>query len=803
MVVLIIMLLGFALFVRDLPSPDKIVRRDGFATKIYDRNNKLLYDVFSDEQRTPVDLSAVSLTVRQATVAIEDKDFYKHGGFDPLTPFRIVWNIVTRHRVVGGSTLTQQLVKNVLLTPERTVIRKLKEFILTIQVERKYTKDQILQMYLNEAPYGGTAWGVESAAQMYFGKNSSALSLEESAIIAGLPQSPTQYSPYAGKLYIDRAGAVLRRMREDGYITREQELNAKKDLPNVQFASGSGQLKAPHFVFYVKQQLVNRYGENAVEQGGLRVTTSLNLDLQDAAQKAVSEEIDKVKYLKITNGAAVAIDPKTGQILAMVGSRGWDDPDYDGKFNVVTQGIRQPGSSIKPVVYLAGLRKGYTASTNFMDVKTSFPGGDKPEYVPENYDGKFRGPILMREALGNSINVPAVKMLALAGISDTLKIAYDMGLTTLEPTKDNLSRLGLSMALGGGEVKLLDMVSAYSAFANGGKKIDPVAILRVTDKDGRVLEEWKDTVHKQVITPEEAYIISSILSDQNARSITFGPNSAINVSGKSIAVKTGTTNDKRDNWTIGWTPSIVTGVWVGNNDNSPMKEVASGVTGAAPIWKRIILAALNKKTDEPFPRPDGIIEIDVDKISGYRVHDGFDAKKEVFIKGTEPGSDDPIHKKVRMCSGDEQEYFFFKEEDPFIGTDNVNKWQLGIDDWLKDQAEPKYHPPSDLGCGNQVWITVNEPSDKSRINNDSGDVKIKVDITSPDPIKQVEFFVDGVSKQTLTSTPWEVTVHMTNGTHSIDIKATDTQDRVGTRNTRVGINQDWDASPSPSASSTP
>lgn len=801
MVGLIVMLLGFAFFVRDLPSPDKIVRREGFATKIFDRNNKLLYDVFSDEQRTPVDLSAVSMSVRQATVAIEDKDFYKHGGLDPLTPFRIVWNILTKHRMVGGSTLTQQLVKNVLLTPERTIIRKLKEFILTIQVERKYTKDQILQMYLNEAPYGGTAWGIESAAQMYFGKSASGLSLNESAILAGLPQSPTQYSPYTGKLYINRAGDVLRRMREDGYITREQELNAKKDLPNVQFASGSGQLKAPHFVFYVKQQLVNRYGENVVEQGGLRVTTTLDLDLQDAAQKAVSEEIDKVKYLKITNGAAVAIDPKTGQILAMVGSRSWDDPNYDGKFNVATQGIRQPGSSIKPVVYLAGLRKGYTASTNFMDVKTSFPGGDKPEYVPENYDGKFRGPILMREALGNSINVPAVKMLALAGISDTLKIAYDMGLTTLEPTKDNLSRLGLSMALGGGEVKLLDMVSAYSAFANGGKKIDPVAILKVTDKDGRVLEEWKDTVHKQVITSEEAYIISSILSDPNARSITFGPNSAINISGKTIAVKTGTTNDKRDNWTVGWTPSIVTGVWVGNNDNSPMKEVASGVTGAAPIWKRIILAALNKKSDEPFPRPDGIIEIDVDKVSGYRAHDGFDSKKEVFIKGTEPGSDDPIHKKVRMCSGDEQEYYFFKEDDPFIGTDNVNKWQQGIDDWLKDQAEPKYHPASDLGCGNQVWITIIEPSDKSRIN--SNDVKIKVDVTSPDPIKQMEFFVDGASKQILTSTPWEVTVHMINGAHSIDIKATDTHDRVGTRNARVGINQDWDASPSPSPSPTP
>ncbi len=783
---LVVGVVVFAYFAHDLPNPDRVVRREGFATKIYDRKGQLLYDVFSDQRRTPVDLAAISLSVRQATVAIEDKDFYKHGGFDPLTPFRIGWNLLIRHRVVGGSTLTQQLVKNVLLTSERTIIRKLKEFILTIQVERKYTKDQILQMYLNEAPYGGTAWGIESAAQMYFGKSASSLTLVESAILAGLPQSPTQYSPYTGKLYIDRAGEVLRRMREDGYITRTQELDAKNSLENVQFASGSGLLKAPHFVFYVKQQLIDRYGEKTVEQGGLRVTTTLDLDLQSAAQKAVTEEIDKVKYLKITNGAAVTMDPKTGQILAMVGSRGWDDPNYDGKYNV-TLASRQPGSSIKPVVYLAGLRKGYTASTNFMDVKTSFPGGDKPEYVPENYDGKFRGPILMREALGNSINVPAVKMLALTGVADTLKIAYDMGLSTLEPTKENLSRLGLSMALGGGEVRLLDMAVAYSAFANGGKKIEPVSVLKVTDKDGKVLEEWKDTVHKQVITPEEAYIISSILSDPNARNITFGPNSAINISGKTVAVKTGTTNDKRDNWTIGWTSSVVTGVWVGNNDNSPMKEVASGVTGAAPIWKRIILAALNGKGDEPFTRPDGIIEIDVDKISGYRAHDGFESKKEIFIKGTEPGSDDPIHKKIRGCSGDEKEYYIFKEEDP--------KWQEGIDNWLKDQGDDKYQPPVNQNCGNLVWITIQEPGDKSRVN--SNDVKIRVDVTSPDSIKEVEFLVDGVSKQTLTNSPWEVTVNMSNGEHRIDIKARDDHDREGSRFVEIGVNQDWGASPSP------
>lgn len=690
----------FAFYAKDLPNPEKIVRREGFATKIYDRNGKLLYDVFSGARRNPVDINQVPLTVKQATIAIEDKNFYKHGGFDIGGILRGAFRSIFLGRLQGGSTLTQQLVKNVLLTQQRTITRKLKEFILTVQVERKYSKDQILQMYLNEAPYGGTAWGIATAADMYFGKSVAELTLPEAVILAGLPQSPSRYSPDAGTLYIDRAKEVLRRMREDEYITRNQELEVSKQLANVQFATQSGLLKAPHFVFYVKDQLIARYGEKQVEEGGLRVTTTLDLDLQETAQTAVAEEIAKVRNLKISNGAAVAIDPQTGQILAMVGSKGWGDPNYDGKFNVTTAS-RQPGSAVKPVVYLTALRKGYTAATLLMDTKTSFPGGDKPEYVPENYDGKFRGPILVREALGNSINVPAVKMVSMVGIKDMLEVAYDMGLTTLKPTAETLARVGLSVALGGGEVKPLELVSAYSAFANGGKRVDPVAILKVTDGQGRVLEEFKDGFHRQVATPEEAFIISSILSDPKSRDITFGPRSLINISGRTIAVKTGTTNDKRDNWTIGWTPSIAVGVWVGNNDNSSMREVASGVTGAAPIWRRIILEALKNKSDEPLKVPDGVVAMDVDKISGYRAHDGFEAKQEYFIKGTEPTADDPVHKKIKNCAGEEKEYFFFKEEDP--------KWQEGILNWLKDQGDERYHPPTEP-CPSPTPTPTPEPT---------------------------------------------------------------------------------------------
>lgn len=813
---LILAFVVFAVVAKDLPSPDKVARKDGFATKIYDRNGQLLYDVFNDERRDPVTINEMPIALRQATVAVEDKDFYKHGGFDPLTPLRIAWNLVAYHRVVGGSTLTQQLVKNVLLTSERTErtpIRKLKEFILAIQVERKYTKDQILQMYLNEAPYGGTAWGVESGSETYFSKPVKDLDLAQSAFLAGLPQSPSQYTPYAGKLYINRSTDVLRRMREDNYINTNQEKASLTEIKTMTFASASGLLKAPHFVFYVRDQLVQRYGEKAVEEGGLRVTTSLDYDLQATAEAAVKEEIAKVNYLHITNGAALVIDPQTGQILAMVGSHDWLDAD-NGKFNVITQALRQPGSSIKPVVYLTGLRKGYTAASLLLDTPTSFPGGDQPDYSPVNYDGKFRGPMLVRDALGNSINIPAVKMLSLVGVPNMLQTAFDMGITTLEPTKDNLNRLGLSVALGGGEIKPIEMFGAYSAFANGGKKITPVAILKVTDNSGKVLEEWKPTDQKQVMTAEEAFVISNILSDPSARSITFGPNSALNVPGQSVSVKTGTTNDKKDNWTVGWTPSMVTGVWVGNNDNTPMKDVASGVTGAAPIWRRIVIAALKKYPNPGVAIPAGIEQVDIDKISGFAAHDNFDAKKEYFIKGTEPTTD-PVHLMAKVCkedgklatpaqvaSGDydQKEYFFFKEEDPFA-VNGVNKWQEGILNWENTLSDSRYHPPTDFcGSGPKLNVSINTPNDHGQFDND---VDIKASVAGNNHIDHVNFYVDGNLTQTLTSSPWQVTVHISgDGNHEIRVMAQDDQNNTADSSVHIAVNQPW-ADPTSTPTPTP
>ncbi len=807
----VVLLLVFAYFAKDLPSPDSVVRTSGFSSKIFDRNGKLLYDVFNGERQTPVKITEVPKTLTEATVAVEDKNFYTNRGVDTLTPLRILYNLAFKGRIIGGSTLTQQLVKNALLTNERTITRKIKEFILTLQVDSKYSKNQILEMYLNEVPYGGTAKGVGEAAELYFGKKISEVNLAESAILAGLPQSPTEYSPYTGKLYINRAKEVLRRMREDGYISSQLEKDTDASLSGVLISTSSGELRAPHFVFYVKQQLAAKYGEQVLEQGGLRVTTTLDLDLQNKVQQIVSQEINKVKIYKISNGAAVVMDVKTGQILAMVGSKDWND-QTDGKFNVVTA-LRQPGSSIKPVVYLEALKKGYTASTMLMDVQTSFPGGDKPEYVPVDYDGKWRGPVLVRDALGNSLNIPAVKMVALVGVKDMLAQAYDMGFNSLNPTPDLLKRVGLSIALGGGEVSLLDEATAYSAFGNGGNKVDAVSILKVTDVNGKVLEEWKPSQGRQVMTPSEAFIISDILSDKNARKITFGVNSMFEIPNHTVAVKTGTTNDKKDNWTIGWTPSYIAGVWVGNNDGTPMKQVASGVTGASPIWRRIIMEVLKNTPEEPFYKPDDILQVNVDKISGYRAHDGFDSKPEYFIKGTEPWANDPTHVMLKLCKGqdklanpsdvasgnyDIKEYFIFREEDPFIAEDKTNKWQEGIQNWLNTQADPKYHPPKDnCNSSSPIWLSMVSPTDKSRIN--GNDVDIKVNVTNTNPIQKVEFYIDGSLKFTSTNSPYEVTVpNVTDGYHRIDIKAYDDHGNVGSMYIQVSVNRDYaDPTPTP------
>jgi len=808
----------FAWFSKDLPSPNKVVRREGFASKVYDRNGELLYDVYKDVKRTPVLWEDIPEYLKQATIAIEDKSFYEHKGFDPLTPFRIFKDIIFKRRLIGGSTLTQQLVKNVLLSSERTVVRKIREFILAVQIEKKYSKDEILLMYLNEVPYGGAAWGVGPASEQYFGKEVKELDLTESVILAGLPQRPSVYSPFSEnpKAYVGRSEDVLNRMREDGYISKELVKEILEKVENYSFDEGRSTIKAPHFVLWVKEQLAQRYGDEVVEGGGLKITTTLDLELQDKTQGIVAEEIEKAETLGISNGAALILDPRNGQVLAMVGSRGYFSDKTDGKFNVVTQSLRQPGSSIKPVTYLAAIKKGYTASSMIIDAPVSFPGGvGQKDYEPKNYTGKFIGPLSLRYALGNSINTTAVKMLANVGLENMMMTAYEMGLNTLEPTKDNMRRFGLSVTLGGAEVKMTEMSGAYSAFANGGKKVDLVGVLKVEDRNGRVLEEYKEVGLKQVIDAKEAFLISHILSDNSAREITFGQVNGLVIPNYQVSVKTGTTNDKRDNWCVGWTPNLLVNVWVGNNDNSPMLKVASGVSGATPIWRKIMLFELPRRERQDFPIPAGIIHMDVDKISGYTAHDGFDARSEYFIDGTQPINDDPIHLKLKVCRDanglatpedvvssnyEEKEYFKFFEDDP-VSTDGKNRWQEGIDEWIASQPDnDKYFPPAEY-CRSEgmVNVGIDNPAHESTVEND---IEIRIGTNSVKKIIEVKLWVDGKEKKTWTDRPFEMSLHLEDGPHLLKVIAKDKDGNSGEREARIGVNVPWDWSPSPTASPT-
>ncbi len=815
---LVISFIVFPLLAFNLPSPDKIVRQEGFSTKILDRNGEVLYDIYADQKRTPIELSDVPEYLKQATIAIEDKNFYEHEGFDPFGMVRGLSKIVTKGRAQGGSTLTQQLVKNVLLTPERSIFRKIREFILAVQIERKYDKDEILQMYLNEVPYGGTAWGVEAASETYFDKTVNDLNLVESAILAGFPQRPSVYSPYSSypDAYIGRTQEVLRRMREDGYIDKEQEENAVDVLTDFEFQPRGASFKAPHFVQYVQRILEERYGERIVEQGGLRVTTTIDLEFQEKAQEIVAEEIAKVEDIHITNGAAVVLDPETGEIMAMIGSKDFGADDYDGQVNV-TLSLRQPGSAIKPITYVTALKKGYTASTLLMDVATEFPGGiGQPVYKPENYDGKHRGPMQVRYALANSINVAAVKMLAMVGIKDTLKTAYEFGLTSLEPTQETLNRVGLSLTLGGGEVRLLELTGAYSAFMNQGFKIEPSAILKVEDSDGKVLEENKLKKGKRVLTPEQAYLMFDILSDNEARSIVFGTNSLLNIPGHQVAVKTGTTNDRRDNWAVGGNAQGLVGVWVGNNDNSPMKQVASGVSGASPIWRKILLEALSGRPQASIEKPGGIIEAAVDTVSGYAAHDGFPSRIEKFIDGTQPG-EDPIHVKLKVCKSDgnlatpsdiaagnydEKEYFVFKEEDPTSASGGENLWQKGILEWMETQGDEKYHPPTGY-CGTSNPLNVEFANPTDRTSNLPNDFSIKIRADSTHSINEIELEVDGVKIRTFTNPPYTHDISLDNGVHTLRAKAKDGDGNESDRTITIGVNTVWDPSPTPMPTPVP
>jgi 1A family penicillin-binding protein len=594
---------------RDLPNPNALLERNvEQTTKIYDRTGEtLLYEIHGAEKRTLVQIGDIPDYVKWATIAIEDKDFYKHHGINWLRVVKAIYvDIIQRSKSQGASTLTQQLVKNAVLTNEKSFTRKLKEALLALQIERKYTKDQILQMYLNEIPYGSVLYGIQAASQGFFGKDAKNLTLDEAALLAALPQSTDYYNPYGTGAHGDNRVSLVRRqhlvldqMVAQGYITKDQAEAAKQIKTLDKLVKKSvGDIRAPHFVTWVKSQLEDTYGQKTVETGGLKVITTLDWKLQQAAEAAVTNGVDKrgAQY-KFTNGALVSMDPKTGQVLAMVGSKDFFDEEHDGQVNVALS-PRQPGSSFKPIVYAAGFIKGYLPQTTLWDVNTVFKT-DIKDYEPKDYDLKERGPVSVRQALQGSLNIPAVKMLYLVGVGRVLDLAEQLGYTTLM----DRSRFGLSLVLGGGEVKLLEHTATYGAFATEGILHPTASVLKVEDSKGVTLEEWKPNDGKRVLDQQVTRELSDVLSDNASRAYVFGASNYLTLPDRSVAAKTGTTNNYHDAWTMGYTPSLVTGVWVGNMDNSEMKKGADGSVIAAPIWQEFMKAATKDMPKESFTKP--------------------------------------------------------------------------------------------------------------------------------------------------------------------------------------------------------
>lgn len=592
-----------------IPTSESIrERRVVESTKIYDRTGKIvLYDTGGNVRRSIVPIEEISRNIKNATIAIEDKNFYQHHGIEPLSLVRaLLANIMTLSWSQGGSTITQQVVKNSILTNIKDVSRKLKELVLAVKLEQMLSKDEILSMYLNEIPYGGNIYGVEEASEAFFGKKSSEVTLAEAAYIAALPKAPTFYSPYGkNKDQLDeRKNLVLKEMLNNNFITKEEYDAAMAE--KVSFVpKGDNSIKAPHFVFYVLDYITKKYGEEALTNGGLRVTTSLDYNLQSIGEKvahdyALKNEVD----FNAENAAIVAIDPKTGEILTMVGSRDYFDKEIDGAFNVTTA-QRQPGSTIKPFVYSEAFIKGFTPETVLFDVKTQFSTNCAPDnfskespcFSPDNFDNIFRGPITLRNALAQSINVPSVKVLYLAGLSDSIRLARDMGIESLS----NKGDYGLTLVLGGGEVTPLELTAGYGVFANNGIKTDISPIIEIKDKTGTVLETHNPNP-VQVLNKEVTLKISSILSDNVARAPSYGQTSALYFPNRDVAVKTGTTNDSRDAWIMGYTPNIAVGAWAGNNNNSPMVKKVAGLI-VAPMWRAFMDQALAKVPDEQFEEP--------------------------------------------------------------------------------------------------------------------------------------------------------------------------------------------------------
>lgn len=777
---------------RDLPNPNTLLDRTvAQSTKIYDRTGEeLLYDIHGTERRTLVKLDELPDYVISATIAIEDKNFYKHRGFVLHSIFRAALaNIFRGGRVQGASTITQQFVKNAVLTPEKTLARKIREFILSVEIERRFSKDEILQLYFNEIPYGRTNYGVEAASQNYFRKSAQELTLAEAATLAALPQAPTAYLNNPERLEA-RRDLILSLMEDQDYISKEAADQAQASPLTIKPRREN--IEAAHFVLWVKEMLTEKYGERMVEQGGLKVITTLDFEKQKAAEEAVANGIEKIEANGGSNAALVALDPKTGHILAMVGSRDYFNEEYDGAVNVTLR-PRQPGSSFKPFVYTASFIKGYTPTTVLYDVVTTFKVEPK-DYEPHNYDLKERGPVTVRQALQGSLNIPAVKMLYLTGVSQVLDFAESLGYTTF----DERSRFGLSLVLGGGEVKLLDHTSAYAVLANGGVRQAPVAILRVEDARGTVLEEWREQGGRRVADQEIVRTTTDILQDNRARAFIFGENSYLVLPDRPVAAKTGTTNDYRDAWILGYVPSLAAGVWAGNNNNEAMVNGAGGSRLAAPIWNAFMREALKGVAPEPFepPTPEitgvpvldgqiaGEVRVRIDKASGllatertpinwieertYKVHHPI----LHYIRKDDPRGEPPV--------------------DPSIDPQYVD-WESAIIRWANETQNQANEAPPTLPDNlhvpaNQPSLTVNSPTSNAVV---SRQVPISIQVSAPRGVARVTYVVDGALITTRSNAPFDGTVSLPNslsrGSHTLTITAYDDIDNSRSKNITISL----------------
>lgn len=645
-------LAAYAAIATDLPPAETLESRSAtfLSTRIYDRNGILLYEILDPGggRRVRVTYDQISPHLINATVATEDARFWQHGGVDPIAVGRaIVQNVEERRVVSGFSSIPQQLVRLVLLSPEErtqeTLRRKIREVVLATEVSRRYSHQDILTLYLNEINYGNLAYGIEAAASTYFGKRASELTLAEASLLAGLPQAPAYWDPYADLEHTKRRQAVvLGLMVQEGYISQAQADAALAEelyLQPLEFTA-----KAPHFVSWVQQLLEQKYGADVLYRTGLKVTTTLDYSLQTIAQEEARAHLASLQDRHVTNAALVSIKPGTGEIVAMLGSVDFYNDEIGGQVNVALR-PRQPGSSIKPITYITAFEKGWTPATMIWDIRTEFTDALGRPYVPKNYDGKEHGPVLVRRALAQSLNIPAVKALEHVGLPAMLNTAQRMGIASL-----NRPDYGLSLTLGGGEVTLLELTSAYGVLANGGQRVPTVAILRIEDPIGRVIEQYQPPSQNQVISAQHAYLVTDILADNQARAPVFGKNSALKLS-RPAAAKTGTTDDWHDAWTVGYTPELVTGVWTGNADNTPMLEV-SGVRGAGPIWHNFMERALANQPASQFSPPEGIDEIEISAASGTLPSAACPADRrrvERFAAGQPPlGPEHDFHQFVRI-----------------------------------------------------------------------------------------------------------------------------------------------------------